>query len=402
MNRKVQGHRKKNPQAARAVAVEAKARRQSLIFLLLNFSLFVFKILAALLTSSLSLFADAINNLNDSLSSVISFISLKIYNKPADHEHPYGHQRVDYIAGAGLAIIILITAYELLRSAITRLLNPEPLTLSAWPLALIGLSILIKIYFYFSSKRLARELDSLIFKAVATDSRSDILISALILLTLVITPYSTLPLDAGCGLILALIIGWQAIELLRQTFDELLGKRAPKELIDGIKNIVQDSPLVISYHDLIIHSYGRSNVFASIHILVDSKLNLIELHQEVDRLERLVYQNYAVSLVIHVDPLCLEDEELQELSQLCEKLIQNINPSFYPHDFQILRAEDSELKTFYFELKLPDDYDADFVKLREEIILALIKAGVKGYAVEITIDRAYIADKQNYALTLPK
>lgn len=328
--------------------------RQSLVYLILNLMLFVAKLSLGLLLHSFALMGDALNNLNDSLSSIVTWISLHIYAKPADSDHPYGHQRVDYIASTLLAIFILFTGFELMRSSIVRLIAGSSPDFSRYTLYVLCLSIFFKFYVYSSARKVAKNSQTLVFRAIATDALFDILISVTILIALSLEPFSSLSLDALCALGLSLLIIFQAIQLLRESFNQILGVVPDARVLAKIEQIYARSPLVIGTHDLVLHSYGRQNVFGIIHMEVDSSLDLVRLHDEVSRLEKNVMEETGVLLSTHIDPVELGDRRLIGLRQRVAEVCEAIDPDLEPHDFVLERRHGRyHLK---FELKFPDRY----------------------------------------------
>lgn len=367
---------------------EKQGRKLSFAFLFFNGLLFLLKLIVARQSSSVAVFADALNNMNDALTSLISVYSLHLLQKPADKEHPYGHQRVDYLAGAILAIFVIFTAFELLRSGVDRLINPKALTLSPWMLGILIFSIVVKLAFYLSSKLMAKRLDSVIFKAIASDSLGDIFIGFVTITALFFTGRSTLPLDAIAGLILALVLGWQGINILRETFDHLMGEPPSQTLVKGLKDIILSSPVVLSCHDLLIHHYGPETIFASVHIEIDSRMDLVPLHREVDRIEKKAFEEYGVSLLIHCDPVKLDDEKLNALRLTLKQVAGEINPKFFLHDVQFTEGQETDILDF--ELLLPHDFHGDHEELRQTFAKKLAERGVHNTAVLITLDQGYV------------
>ena len=367
---------------------EAKGRKLSLAFLFFNVLLFLLKVIVARQSASVAVFADALNNMNDALTSAVSVYSLHLLKKPADKEHPYGHQRADYIAGSVLAIFVIFTAFELLRSGVDRLLRPQALTLSAWMLGVLIFSIVVKVGFFLSSKIMAKRLDSVIFKAIASDSLGDIFIGFVTLAALFFSGRTSLPLDAIAGLILALVLGWQGINILRETFDHLLGEPPSEPLVKGLKEIILASPIVISCHDLLIHQYGPETIFASVHIEIDSRLDLVPLHREVDRIEKKAFEEHGVSLLIHCDPVKLDDAKLNVLRRELETIAAELNPGLYLHDVQFTEGQGTDILDF--ELLLPHDFKDDRDDLRRAFAKKLAERGIRNTAVLITLDQGYV------------
>ncbi|MDO5737767.1 MAG: cation diffusion facilitator family transporter [Eubacteriales bacterium] len=349
--------------------LEKTRTRTSLLFLILNTLLFVSKILLGLITSSMSLIADAINNLNDALTSLIAFFSNKFSNKAPDNEHPFGHRRIEYIGSTILAIILLFSSFEVIKSAIQTIYSHQRATISFEIFIVLMLSIAIKSFFFIRSQMIYKKTNSLIFKAILNDSLMDIIINMLMLITLILAKFSKLPLDAFLAVLLVIIIAWQAVQILKESFDEIIGKSPPKELIQAIDRLYDSSSMILEHHDLVLNNYGSGRTIGSIHVEVDASLGLIEVHEEVERLEVEALEKYGVLLSTHVDPRPLDDQELNEARKIIQDICKAYEPAPYPHDFHLYRYDGKEV--LKIEILFPESLQTSADQIMQEISYTL-------------------------------
>ena len=336
-----------NPPRSRAAA----GKLSGAVGLLCNILLFAVKLAVGILTGSVSVTADAMNNLSDAVSSVVTLIGFKLAERPADADHPYGHARYEYLSGLTVAALILVIGVELAKSSIEKILHPTPTEISL-PLALmLAAAVAVKLWLCLFNRKLAKQIDSTALLATAADSRNDAISTTAVLIAAGLETAFGWQLDGPMGLAVAAFILWSGVSLGRDTVSPLLGENASPELQKLIVDVVTGEEKVLGYHDLMVHDYGPGQRFASIHVEMDRREDPLECHELIDALERLCLESHNIHLVIHYDPVITDDPQLQQLQELTRRLLQEIEPMADLHDFRMLSA-DGELRLF-FDVALP-------------------------------------------------
>ncbi len=336
-----------NPPRSRAAA----GKLSGAVGLLCNILLFAVKLAVGILTGSVSVTADAMNNLSDAVSSVVTLIGFKLAERPADADHPYGHARYEYLSGLTVAALILVIGVELAKSSIEKILHPTPTEISL-PLALmLAAAVAVKLWLCLFNRKLAKQIDSTALLATAADSRNDAISTTAVLIAAGLETAFGWQLDGPMGLAVAAFILWSGVSLGRDTVSPLLGENASPELQKLIVDVVTGEEKVLGYHDLMVHDYGPGQRFASIHVEMDRREDPLECHERIDALERLCLESHNIHLVIHYDPVITDDPQLQQLQELTRRLLQEIEPMADLHDFRMLSA-DGELRLF-FDVALP-------------------------------------------------
>lgn len=304
----------------------------------LNILLFSMKLMTGLLSGSISVIADAFNNLSDAGSSVITLIGFKIAAQEADSDHPFGHGRSEYISGLIVSIIILVMAVELIRSSVSKIIHPEPVTVTPAVLAALVLSILIKLYMFYYNRFLSRKIASTALKATAADSLSDSLATSAVLIAIIISELSGYHIDGWCGILVGLLILHGGVDAAKDTISPLLGQAPDPEFIRKIHKLVRQYDIVLGVHDLIVHDYGPGRRMISLHAEVPAKSNMMELHDTIDNIEKKLQSELHCSAVIHMDPVMNDDSETLECRQLMMRLLREIDVRLSLHDFRIVKG----------------------------------------------------------------
>ncbi len=320
----------------------------SAIGLACNLLLFVLKLLAGLWAGAISVTADALNNLSDASGSVVAFVGFRLSAKPADAKHPYGHARFEYIAGMLVAALTLVVGFEVAKSSVEKILTPNPLTVSVFTVTVLAVSVVIKTGMFLLNHILGKRLDSPVLKATAADSRNDALITTAVLTAMVIEKTLGVAVDGWLGLAVAGFIVYSGVRLIMDTIHPLLGTAGNAQLRQALIERLSHEERVLGVHDLLIHDYGPSHCYASVHIELDHRENAVEGHELLDRLERECLEMLGVHLVIHHDPVVTHDP-LQ--SRLCERVrgvLRCYDESLTMHD---LRVDGHEVR---FDVSLPD------------------------------------------------
>lgn len=304
----------------------------------LNILLFVFKLLTGILSSSISIIADAFNNLSDAGSAVITLIGFRIAGQEADSDHPFGHGRSEYISGLIVSVIILFMAIELIRSSVDKILHPQATLLTPFVLAVLIASILVKLYMYCYNKALGRKISSSALQATAADSFSDALSTMLVLSAALISHLSGFHIDGYCGILVGLIIFAGGIQAAKDTISPLLGQAPDPEFLEQIHSIVSQYEDVLDLHDLIVHDYGPGRRMISLHAEVPAKGDILALHDTIDNIEKHLQNELHCSAVIHMDPVMNDDEETLHTKTLITNLLKEIDPVLTLHDFRMVKG----------------------------------------------------------------
>lgn len=321
--------------------------------ILCNLVLFAAKLVIGVLSGSVSITADAVNNLSDASGSIVTLLGFRLASKPADEEHPYGHARLEYFSGLIVAAFILMIGFELGKSSVQKIIHPEPVEFSAALVVVLVLSILVKLWLAAFNIRLGKAIHSTTLIATGTDSRNDVISTAAVLLSCVIGRVSGWMIDGYMGLIVALFILYSGIMIAKETIDPLLGAAPDETLVGKITGELLAHPLVLGVHDLLIHDYGPGRQFASIHAEMDSRQDVLEAHEILDEMERLCMQKFNVLLTIHYDPIVTDNVQLNRMKEKVNAAVQGIDGRLSVHDFRMVAGR--RHTNLIFDLVLPYD-----------------------------------------------
>lgn len=301
-----------------------------------NLILSAAKFLVGLLTGSITVTADAVNNLSDAGSSIITLFGFKLSEKPADKEHPYGHGRIEYISALTVSIFVIIMGVELLNSSVEKIRTPETIDFNYIAVGVLVLSIFGKLWLAFFNWKLGKKINSTATKAVVTDSLSDTASTFVALVSLIVSHKTGFNCDGYFGAAVSLLILWSGISLVKETLAPLLGQPPEKEFYEQIKKEIMSYDGIVGVHDLIIHDYGPSRLFASAHAEVPADVDIMQSHDTIDLIEHEIKKKYGMLISIHLDPIVVNDERINELHELTEKAVKEINPEFSIHDFRVV------------------------------------------------------------------
>ena len=308
----------------------------SIVGIATNILLFLIKIVAGFIFHSISITADAINNLSDSASSVVTFMGFKISGKPADDEHPYGHARMEYVAGLILSLTILFLGLQLTVSSVNRILHPKKTIFTAVAFAVLIISILIKLWQSLFYKKIGKMINSTTLFAASSDSLSDVLSTLSVLIGAIVSKITGLNLDGYLGVIVAVIIIFSGIRLIAGTISLLLGEAPTKEMVDKIYKKILSYDHIMGLHDLTVHSYGEGKCYASVHCEVSAEQDIMASHDLIDKIERAFMRDEGIHLVIHLDPVNTSDKRTNELKSRVNVILNNISRDISMHDFRVL------------------------------------------------------------------
>lgn len=355
-----------------------------IVGILCNLLLFLGKLIAGTLSGSVSITADAVNNLSDASSSVVTLVGFKLAEKPADEDHPYGHARFEYIAGLMVAAMILIIGFELAKSSFEKILHPSPVAFSPLVAGVLIVSILVKLWMCFFNRALGRRIQSPTLEATAADSRNDVITTSAVLVAAIAGAVTDLTIDGYAGFLVALFILWSGIGIAKDTINPLLGERESPELRRTIIDEVKSRDKVLGFHDLMVHDYGPGRRFASIHVEMDQKENPLECHDIIDDIERDCLQKHNVHLVIHYDPIVTDDGELNHMKALILDRVRKLDPRLSVHDFRMVRGPGHT--NLIFDMRIPFGMEKKESEIKATIDEAISKEPSKYYTV-ITFDQ---------------
>lgn len=367
----------------------AKVRRQygflsGMAGIFLNTLLFIGKLIAGLTTSSIAITADAFNNLSDAGSSVISLVGFKMAGKPADNEHPFGHGRMEYISGFIISIIIIIMGLELLKSSVTKIINPVKSTYNTLSIIILCVSIIVKLWMFLFNRKLGKLIDSPSMTATAKDSLSDTISTFAVLLGIIISLVFSVTLDGWLGTVVAAFILITGIGAAKDTLNQLLGEAPDKTFIANITDDVLSHPEILGIHDLIVHNYGVGNCVISLHAEVPSDCNILKIHDVIDNIENEINQKFNCLTVIHMDPIAIHDKVTLETAQKVKAMLFSISDNISMHDFRMVIGETHT--NVLFDIVVPFDFVYSDEELKD-VISQEIKKIDSHYIPKIKIDK---------------
>lgn len=363
----------------------ACGRMAGIVGIVCNLLLFAGKLAAGLLSGSVAITADAVNNLSDASSSLVTLLGFKLAERPADDEHPYGHARMEYLSGLAVAALILLIGAELAKSSFGKILHPESVSFSILTLLVLLVSILVKLWMSLFCRKVGKRIHSTTLTATAADSRNDVISTAAVLLGCLIGHFTGLKLDGYLGLAVALFILWSGIGIAKDTISPLLGEQADPELVQSISRLILSHEKILGIHDLMVHDYGPGQCFASVHAEMSASEDPLACHDIIDDIERDALRDLRVHLVIHYDPIVTDDEELNHMRSLVEAEIHAIDPCLRLHDFRMVRGPAHT--NLIFDLVIPFSMDDQRAALKRRIDERVQFEDSRYYTV-ITFDEA--------------
>lgn len=356
--------------------------------ILCNLFLFAGKFFTGYFCKSVSISADAFNNLSDASSSIVSLIGFKMGSRPADAEHPYGHARYEYLAGLTVSVMILVIGVELFRDGVVKILHPSPVSFSMLSVVVLAVSILLKLWMASFNRTVGDIIDSRALRATAADSRGDVVATLAVLISSLFSHFAGIELDGFMGVLVALFILYNGFCLVKETLDPLLGQAPDPELVGNIKQKILSYPDVIGAHDLMVHDYGPGRQFASVHVEMAAERDALSSHEVIDRIERDFLENENIHLIIHYDPIVTSDAALSDLRGWLSEHIRSVYPALSIHDLRVERMSDHT--NVIFDCLMPDDCPLCEETLREAV-QAMVSRTYPNYRCIITVDRGFAA-----------
>ena len=365
---------------------EAYGTLGSITGIIVNLILALSKYFAGILSGSISVTADAINNLSDAGSSIISLIGVKLSAKPADKGHPYGHGRVEYISALAVSFVVLLMGIELFRSSVDKIINPVPVKFNWVSLIILIVSILAKLWLGLFNRTLGKKINSSPMMAVMKDSFSDCLATGVALIAIIISAFSDVSVDGYLGVIVAGFIFLAGFNILKETMADLLGKPADREFTEEIEKKILSYDKIVGVHDLIIHDYGPGRKFASAHAEVSSLDDIMDVHDVIDLAERDILNEYGLIISIHTDPIVTDDERINQLKEMTIKIVKEISEEMSIHDFRVV---DGPTHTnLIFDLIAPHKFHLSNNEIIHTVEEKLSKIDER-YFVVITVEHSF-------------
>ena len=372
----------KNPKVRTAYGILSGA-----VGITVNAILCAAKFAVGCFTGSIAITADAVNNLSDAGSSAVTLFGFKISGKPADEEHPFGHGRVEYITAMLVAVLILFMGFELAKSSVEKIINPSPVKFSYVSAAVIACSVLGKIWLAYFNNRLGKKIDSSAMRAVVKDSLGDIAATSTTLIALIISKFTTLPVDGYLGVAVSLFVFYAGLSILKDTTGSLLGQPPSKEFVKELEDKILSYDGIRGIHDLIIHDYGPGRLFASVHVEVAAYVNVCVSHDLIDNIEREIGEQTGIMLVVHLDPIIVNVESINRLRELVNKTVAEINPEYSVHDF---RAVESPTHTnLIFDLVIPYGHKQSRAEIADSVSQKISEYNNTYYCV-INVEHSFV------------
>ncbi len=336
------------------------------IGIILNLFLFTAKLITGILSASISVIADAFNNLSDAGSSVVTFLGFKLANRPPDREHPFGHGRYEYVAGLGISVVILLVGIELLKGSIEKIFNSEAVTQTGLlSVFILIVSVALKLWMYFFNKAISKKIDSAALNATALDSLTDSAATAIVLIGLVISKFTGLNIDGYLGIVVALFILFTGVSTFRDSLSPLLGNSPDPDFVDKIRETVLQNEMIVGIHDLMVHDYGPGRCIISLHAEVPCDADIIKAHDAIDLAEKTLERKFNCMATIHMDPIATKDSYTIELMEDVAKKMCEINPYFKIHDFRVVRGDTHT--NVIFDLVVPYENKKNDIEIRKAV-----------------------------------
>lgn len=361
----------------------------SIVGIICNIFLFLVKLVVGLMVHSVSVMADAFNNLSDAGSSLISFVGVKIASKPADEEHPFGHGRMEYISALIVSFLVLEVGFTFLKDSISKIKSPEAIRFQMVSVVILLLSICVKLWLGLFNRKLGKKIDSKVMIAVFTDSMGDVLTTTATIVSLLFFHFTEINIDGIVGIGVALVVMWAGVGIAKDTLEPLLGEAIDPEEYQRIKKFVESYDGIIGSHDLIVHNYGPNRSMASIHAEVPNNADIKESHEIIDKIERDAVENLGIFLVVHMDPVEVEDKNVLRIRDFANKQIAEIDSSCSIHDFRMV--DGTHQINLIFDLVVPREYNQEKQKEIEEALCRRLKEQDPRYAFVITVEHNFVS-----------
>jgi cation diffusion facilitator family transporter len=356
----------------------------SAVGIAVNLLLSAAKFVVGTLSGSISVTADAANNLSDAGSQIISFISFKMSSKPADRDHPFGHARIEYVASMIVSFLVLLIGFELCRESIGKIFSPTDSVFGVVSIIVLAASVAVKLWLGLSARRVAKRIGSSVIAATAADSLSDAAATSAVLLSALITRFTGFNTDAYMGIAVSALIFVAGIRILNDTKNSILGSPPEPEVVQAIVDVTRQYDGILGIHDMVVHNYGPGNTIASLHAEVDGSEDVYIIHDMIDNVEKRLFSELGVRATIHMDPIVTDDERVSQLRELATKTVKRIDSRLTIHDFRFV--EGVTHSNLIFDVSVPFELKISDEELTDTVQKYISEADPKFFTV-ITVDR---------------
>ena len=353
--------------------------------IVLNFILCAFKILAGVISGSVAIVADALNNLSDAAAQVISIISFKISSKPADREHPYGHARIEYVASLAVSFLIIFIAIELLKTSVEKIFSPEETVFELVSAIILGVSVLAKLWLFIFNRKIADKIKSSVMKATAADSVSDAAATFAVLISTLILKFFGIDVDAYMGIAVSVLIFVAGIKVLNEAKNFIIGQAPDEETVEAIKSAVLAHEETLGIHDLMVHGYGAGTTIASLHVEVDGSADIFKTHDAIDNIEKELFSKHGIQCTIHMDPIVTDDEAVNSMRLMVSKIVEEIDGNWQIHDFRMVVGDTHT--NLIFDAVIPFECKLKNSEVTDVISKKITETLGNNYFAVITIDK---------------
>lgn len=364
----------------------------SIVGIICNVILFVIKALAGFWLHSISVLADAFNNLSDAGSSIIGLVGVKMASKPADKDHPFGHGRIEYIAALVVAFLVLEVGFTFLKDSVGKIREPEELKFQAVSVIILAASIGIKLWLGMFNRKLGRKIQSKVMLAAAADSMGDVLTTTATIVSVLFWRMTGINVDGIVGIFVSLVVMWAGISIIRDTLEPLIGQAVDPEQYEKITKFVEAYDGIMGSHDLIVHNYGPGRSMASIHAEVPNDVDIEVSHEIIDKIERDAIKKLNLFLVIHMDPVEMKNEHVLEVKQQVVQILDALDPKVSIHDFRMVDGMNQI--NLIFDMVVPYEYDKDKQSEIQMSLIKLLQMTDRRYQCVITVERSYIGNAE--------
>ncbi|MCI8851980.1 MAG: cation transporter [Lachnospiraceae bacterium] len=362
----------------------------SVVGIICNLLLFGGKLVAGLVLHSISVTADAFNNLSDAASSVIGFIGVKMASKPADRNHPFGHGRIEYIAALIVSFLVIEVGFTFLKNAFEKIRNPEEISFQAVSLAVLLASIGVKLWMAYFNRKLGKRIQSKVMLATATDALGDVITTSATIGSICISHFTGVNIDGYVGLVVALIVMWAGISIAKDTLEPLIGEAVSPEVYQAVTELVESYEGIVGTHDLIVHNYGPTRSLASIHAEVPNDVDIEVSHEIIDRIERDAARKLGIFLVIHMDPVETHNNYVNRTRERVQEVIHRLDPELSIHDFRMVDGK--KQINLVFDVVVPFSYQEKRQQELQEQIMKELKKEDSRFQCVMTMEKSYVAE----------
>ena len=351
----------------------------SLTGIVVNFILSITKVTIGIISSSMSIISDGLNNITDAGSSVITMIGFKMSQKKVDDDHPWGHGRMEYIAAFIVDMLIILVGIELFQSSIDKIINPVMPDISTITITILVIAIIAKLWLFFFYKKIAKIINSEAIKGNAYDSISDVISTFVVLMSAIVAKFANISIDGYVSILVSIFILFTGFKALKETVDILLGSKPDPELVKGIEEFTKKYDMIVGIHDMMIHDYGPGRKIVSFHAEVPANSDICMAHDIIDQMEQDIYEEFNCITTIHMDPIEVDDEEINKMREITEKIVKEINENYSIHDFRMTNG--GGRINLIFDLVIPREEKVDSDKLKAQVQQKIHSENPKYYAV---------------------